>query len=59
VAHDGARVRRHRGRVAQLAESGQTPGWGSSRVRQPGSLGHADRLLGFKPGEAFGLFELR
>jgi hypothetical protein len=49
VAQDGARARRHQGRVAQLAESGQAPGWGSRQVRQPGSSGRADRLLGSKP----------
>jgi hypothetical protein len=39
AAHDGARARRHRGRVAQLAESGHVSGWGSSRVRQQGCSG--------------------
>jgi hypothetical protein len=28
VAHDGARARQQRGRVAQLAESGHALGWG-------------------------------
>jgi hypothetical protein len=50
VAQDGARARRHQGRVAQLAESGQVAGWGSSHVRQPGSSGWADRLLGIQVG---------
>jgi hypothetical protein len=58
VAQDGARARRHQGRVAQLAESGHAPGWGSSRVRQPVSSGQADRLHGITPGQAFGLSEL-
>jgi hypothetical protein len=43
-------TRQHRGRVAQLAESGHAPGWGSSQAQQPGSIGQDDRLLGFKPG---------
>jgi hypothetical protein len=59
VAQDGARARRHQGRVAQLAELGHAPGWGSSQVWQPKRSGRADRLLGFKQGYAFGLSELR
>jgi hypothetical protein len=50
VAHGRAKARRRRGRVAQLAKSGHASGWGSSRVRQQGSSGRADRLLGFMPG---------
>jgi hypothetical protein len=48
VAHDGAIARLHWGRVAQLAESGHAPGWGSNWIWQPGSSGQADRLLGFR-----------
>jgi hypothetical protein len=59
VAPDGARARQHQGRVAQLAKLGHGPGWGSSRVRQPGSSGQVDRLLRFKPSQAFGLSQLR